>query len=267
MIATDKFNFIHLPKTGGTFTQKIISDYYLNKTESILGFVKQKLKIEYCHKYYNPNRMLNFKSCWGQHGGINQIPEKYKGKKTLSIIRNPFDWYASLYGFKWWETNPELTENLSFKNIKNYPNISFEEMIDIYHQAVIEFGESINLDLASIGYYTFHFVLYYYSKPIEIFRKIVAMDSYEISEFSKLMYSVRFITQENLNVDLYNFLKEEGFNNIGYILKSKKILPNNKGRAKGVDGWKEFFNKELIEMILEKEKLIFKLFPHYAKNI
>jgi hypothetical protein len=267
MIATDKFNFIHLPKTGGTFTQKIIADYYINKRKALLGLVKQKLKIEYCYKYNNAAQMLNFKTIWGQHGGINQIPEKFKKNKNVTIIRNPFDWYASLYGFKWWETNPVLTNNLTFKNIKNYPNISFKEMFDLYQQSVIEYGKIIDLDLSSIGYYTFHFIHFYFYNPNEIFGMLVSENSYDKSYLREHMHPVKFLKQENLNSDLYHFLSEQGYNDIDYIINYKKILPNNKGRAKGSDQWKEFFNNELFDIVLDKEQLIFNLFPHYGKNI
>ncbi|KAA3649588.1 MAG: hypothetical protein DWP98_06645 [Bacteroidetes bacterium] len=267
MIATDKFNFIHLPKTGGTFTQKIISDYYQNRRKSLLGLIKQKLKIEYCYKYNNTTRMLNFNSIWGQHGGINQIPEKFKKNKNVTIIRNPFDWYASLYGFKWWETNPALTNNLSFKNIKTYPSISFIEMFDFYQQAVIEYGKTIDLDLSTIGYYTFHFIHFYFSNPNEMFKVLVSESTYDKNDLKEHMHPVKFLTQENLNSDLYLFLKGEGYKDIDYILNSNKILPHNRGRAKESDQWKEFYNNELFDIVLEKEELIFNLFPLYAKNI
>lgn len=265
MIATDKFNFIHLPKTGGSFTQKIIAKVYKNKAKSIHSKIKQKLKIEYCVKHWNTEKFLFTTSEWGQHGGVNEIPNKYSNKPILSIIRNPFDWYASLYGFRYWENKACLLDNLSFEMIPSFPDISFEEMYKIYNKVVTEYGETINLNLSNIGYYTWHWVIYYTKSPNEVLQILASQKNINLDTIKPYFHNVKFIHQENLNDELYQYLKELGFKNLDFILNEEKILPLGKGRASHKDAWKDLVPDSIYNDIKKKEAFLFKLYPEYEK--
>ena len=70
MIVTDKFVFIHLHKSGGTFINKAIKSLF---------------------------------PCWqqiGYHYPLNMLPRKYCHLPVLGVVRNPWDFYVSYYTFQ-----------------------------------------------------------------------------------------------------------------------------------------------------------------------
>lgn len=67
MIVTDYFVYIHVSRTGGTFLNKLI-------LEQVPGA-----------------RMIQY------HGHLRDLPEKYSGLPVLGFVRNPWDWYVSMY--------------------------------------------------------------------------------------------------------------------------------------------------------------------------
>ena len=66
MIVTDKFVFIHFFRTGGTFINELLLEHVGGK-------------------------ML----CYHGHSSI--IPNEYKHLPVIGIVRNPWDWYVSVY--------------------------------------------------------------------------------------------------------------------------------------------------------------------------
>jgi len=69
MICTDKICFIHLPKTGGTFVRMCMGDIFDNT-------------------YFDDG---------GSGLKEHSYPEKKMDQYTFGFIRNPFDWYVSLW--------------------------------------------------------------------------------------------------------------------------------------------------------------------------
>ena len=69
MIATDKFVFLHLERTGGNF----FSDFL---------------------RPFIPGEQL------GYHAPRNRLPERYAHLPVIGFIRNPWDWYVSFYYHK-----------------------------------------------------------------------------------------------------------------------------------------------------------------------
>ncbi|MGB3511967.1 MAG: hypothetical protein WBA93_22555 [Microcoleaceae cyanobacterium] len=70
MIITDKFVFVHLHKSGGTFVGKIILELF-----------PQARQI-------------------GYHYPITMIPSEYQNLPVLGVVRNPWDFYVSYYAFQ-----------------------------------------------------------------------------------------------------------------------------------------------------------------------
>jgi len=69
MIATDKFVFLHLERTGGNF----FSDFL---------------------RLFIPGEEL------GYHAPRNRLPERHAHLPVIGFIRNPWDWYVSFYYHK-----------------------------------------------------------------------------------------------------------------------------------------------------------------------
>ena len=69
MIATDKFVFLHLERTGGNFFSEFL-------------------------RLFIPGEEL------GYHAPRNRLPERYAHLPVIGFIRNPWDWYVSFYYHK-----------------------------------------------------------------------------------------------------------------------------------------------------------------------
>jgi hypothetical protein len=114
MIATDKFVFVHLPRTGGTFVSEIIRKFFPSAQE--IG-------------YHFPRAL---------------IPKEYSHLPILGGIRNPWEFYASWYHHQQSETRYSplfcgLSENrtLDFnRTARNALNLGVnEETLDrLIHQ-------------------------------------------------------------------------------------------------------------------------------------
>ena len=266
MTVTDKFLLLHLPKTGGTFANKMVSSVYDKVNRNKLSRIMARLKGRYYKKLYIEELISGTLVEYGQHAGVDQIPAEYKKHPKACIIRNPYDFYASNFGFKWWIKNPELTDNLNFTKIKSYPDISFEEMFDYYQELVVEYGRNIGADLSNIGFYTFQFCITCISNPDCFFKEISGKKIRESDNLLKNRVSeITFLKQEDLNLELHSFLKAYNYSakEINFILKAKKILPLNKGRAEGIEAWRNTINESRMSRILEQDRLIFNCFDHY----
>lgn len=71
MIITDKFVFVHLPRTGGTFV-----------TDTIMQFFPSAREI-------------------GYHLPLSLLPEEYSHLPVLGTVRNPWEFYVSWYYHIW----------------------------------------------------------------------------------------------------------------------------------------------------------------------
>jgi hypothetical protein len=71
MIVTDKFVFVHLPRSGGTFTSEVIKRFFPSAQE--IG-------------YHLPRTLL---------------PAEYSHLPVLGAVRNPWDFYVSWYYHVW----------------------------------------------------------------------------------------------------------------------------------------------------------------------
>ncbi|MDD4274565.1 MAG: sulfotransferase family 2 domain-containing protein [Desulfobacter postgatei] len=257
MIITDKFVMLNYPKTGSTFARavlkKIHEEYntfpklFLKKT----GLIKKPSMIEFI-----VSKGTGIKK--SQHGDYRQIPEEHRNKKILSIIRNPFQRYISHYLFSWWKDHPELFEKEIDEKFHNFPDLSFKEFYEML--ALSAEGECKK----NIGAETVRFIKFFFKDPQKTFDNY--NDGYmSKKEYLKDMPEIFFIHQENLNAELYNFLLCLNYpeNKISFIKNENKI--NVTPRTKNESKISDFFSSEMIMDVLERDKLLFDLFPEYAK--
>ncbi|MEO5596412.1 MAG: hypothetical protein ABIQ97_04645 [Lysobacteraceae bacterium] len=70
MIVTPRFVFLHLHKSGGTFVNRFIEQFFTEATRV------------------------------GYHLPIAQLPEQFRGLPVLGTVRNPWDYYVSWHAFQ-----------------------------------------------------------------------------------------------------------------------------------------------------------------------
>ena len=100
MIVTDKLVFVHLPRTGGTFVSEVIAKFFPSAREI------------------------------GHHLPRERLPREYSHLPVLGTVRNPWEFYVSLYHylsrrhaasplFSWMTQNGTLNFEGSIRNILN----------------------------------------------------------------------------------------------------------------------------------------------------
>ncbi len=127
MVITDKFVYIHKPKTGGTFVTDALLKVYDGKWNL---FVHAKLTLLKAVRFKNHLGELILTA--NKHGGCLDIPAGYREKLIVSTIRNPFDYYVSQYEFGWWKRKEWHRYYKKFDEFKKYsasfPNLSFKQL-------------------------------------------------------------------------------------------------------------------------------------------
>jgi hypothetical protein len=149
MIVTDKFVFVHLPRSGGTFVTGIIRKFFPSAHEI------------------------------GHHMSRELLPRDYSHLPVLGTVRNPWEFYVSLYHYVWPRDASSvlvswMSENgrLGFRgSIRNLLNLGAnDERLDVLIEMLPEHVDyskrhvpSINQDAmrrvrgTGLGYYTFRF--------------------------------------------------------------------------------------------------------------
>jgi len=149
MLVTDKFVFVHLPRSGGTFISDLIRKFFPSAREIGYHFPRELLPAEYSH-----------------------LP-------VLGAVRNPWDFYVSWYYHVWprdagtplisWVTeNGTLDFSGSARNAINFAADTerFDRLIEIMPETV-DYGKKYipNITKAALGkirgipmgYYSFRF--------------------------------------------------------------------------------------------------------------
>jgi hypothetical protein len=149
VIVTDKFVFVHLPRSGGTFVSEIIRKFFPSAREI------------------------------GHHLPRELLPREYSHLPVLGTVRNPWEFYVSLYHYVWPKDAASkfvswMSENgrLGFiGSIRNLLNLTVnDERLDVLIEMLPEQVDysrthipNVNKDEmrrvrgAGVGYYTFRF--------------------------------------------------------------------------------------------------------------
>jgi hypothetical protein len=258
MIITDKFVFLHFPKTGGSFIYAM-----LKKVHRKIRYRKFFINAPRCREILQPNLKRIQGGC-NEHGTYHQIPEKYRSLPIISCVRNPFDRYASTYEYQnWLERDPGELEKIA-ELYPEFPNLSFERYLPFINMFDIQsrvYHEQLKIDIGMISY---AYIQFYFKHPQSIIRNL--NEAYiESDTYKNDMPEITFLRTENLNRDLYDVLLKFGYeeDDISFILKEEKIyaLP---GREKNGKSWKEYYTRDLIEYVRHKERFILKMYPEYA---
>ena len=268
MIITDDFVMINFPKTGSTFARKMIQDIHCyNKYNFIEKFF---YKIKFVKKPFfqiletpNIRNSSNKYKFMDEHGIYKQVPEIHKHKRLMTIKRDVFSRYISMYEFKDWQRAPWLNEKELKVKFDNYPDISFHDFVTlIIENNQIERLPDINKKLL-IGPTTAQFILFYFKEPFKILNTIdeayIQSDNYKND-----MINITFLDQGKLNQELYDFLLSVGYkkNKIKFILEAQKIN-NSTPKGKTIN---DYFTKDLYDYISYHERFLLKIMEDLKKE-
>jgi len=263
MIITDEFVVINFPKTGSTFVRNTLKR--VHQRQSLLGkllFASRLKRKPYYENLWLPNIRTNSarRNKLDEHGVCSQIPTRHLDKKIVSVKRNLFEHYISSYEYGDWKKAPWVEEEILNKKFTNYPNLSFEEYVDLIHEHnPMEYHPRIGRKL-SIGPASCQFILFYFKRPFDIINNM-NQEYLELKKYEDDMYPVHFLDQANLNDELYNFLIKFKYQKrkVNFILEEGKhntSTPVNKS----ID---DYFTESLLRKVKEKEAFLFSIFNDY----
>lgn len=98
MIFTDRFVYVHQPKTGGTFVTAVL--FRLHELRwTRWTHLRSAFRVNLVHRNKYGTLVYNNH----KHGGRGAIPPEQRHKPVLATVRNPYDLYVSQYEFGWWK--------------------------------------------------------------------------------------------------------------------------------------------------------------------
>ncbi len=249
MLLTDRFVYVHQPKTGGTFATDSIRRLY-GKRRAADGSPALKE--------------------FEKHAPCSEIPASHRGLPVLSTFRSPWSRYVSQYHFAWWKQQlpPAVDREALEREYPSFPEISFAEYVALTNRFLRPMGEQPPLRDGPLGLQSTQFVKFFFTDPKASWGTLTDA-ALEDGSFLRGLHPVRFLRQERLNADLAAALAELGFSpaELAFIGEAGTILPHAPRTAKRPDRpWREFWTADLVAEVRRRERLLWKVFPDLEED-
>jgi len=224
-----KVIFIHTPKCGGLFVDKLLEKFYgFNMCyfthENHKDFVKKdvmestnpygflSITEKGVHSYFMSSKIHNDK--------MNMTEEKWKTYKKITVIRNPYDRFISALKYLY-------SQSFNGNKRDKDKSVNFEE----YCENIVNVYKSGDFRCIS-GYDYFHLFIPQYQSLINLSGDL------------EIDYYIHF---ETLNRDLCNTLLDLGVPK----LKHREVLMNDTKINKSdiTDNYAKYYNNELIQFV------------------
>ncbi|HEX7174451.1 MAG TPA: hypothetical protein VF240_04105 [Pyrinomonadaceae bacterium] len=265
MLFTDRFVYVHGPKTGGTFVTSMLFRLYglrwtrwAHARNALFGEVRRRHP-GYGALVHNSNK----------HGGCNEIPPPQRGKRILATVRNPFDLYVSQYEFGWWRRAEFLRYYEALPRFRDeypsFPDLSFAEYVQLSNAALSPLSGGVRADGdARPGLITEQFLNFCFRDPRAAYERLRARRYAAPKDAAADMHDIHFVRTDQLNRGLYDFLVSEGYDpgDVSFVLDEGKILPRGRGRG-ATQKWQHYYTPELKARVREREDFLFRLFPEF----
>ena len=257
MVITDKFVYIHMAKTGGTFVEWVLAKLLAKTSRVYIDTATEEGKRQLPQLFY--------------HSGMRRLPDTHRRKKILFTVRNPYDYYVSRYEYAAEYFPYGIFYKKRIKKLyPHYPNLSFHEYLEAINNWELRLtrprpdGQTHpRLCAASnIGSMTWIFIQLLFNEPRRIIKHL---DDYTRAGICpEGLPDIHFIRMDNLNQDLYEFMLTMGYTarKLDFILELGKIYPPQGGRDER-RRWENYYTPELKRRVREKDRFIFNMFPAY----
>lgn len=256
MVITDRFVYLHIPKTGGTFVEASLA----RLLEGGPGLYVDSA---------NPPYRGSF-GCPDQHERYCQVPAQHRDKQMLLTVRNPYDHHVSLYEFGWWKTHPGDTfdPDRIRAAFPHFPELEFAEYLaavndwELNEPSYAPAGGYGVLAELEIGPLSFDFIRFLAAEPEDVFAKLP--DLVQAGNLRSNFPAASFIPTDQLNVRLHAFLLGEGYPapQLDFILSSEKIRPAGSTRTETMP-WTSYYDDASKRLVRRRERLLFEMFPEF----
>lgn len=265
MIVSESFVYLELHKTGCTHTRNILMQLESIKTKEI-----------------------------GKHNAIDELPKAMQqgiaGKKILGNIRNPWDWYVSLWAFgcmgkgglfKNYPDTPNRTSILGWKEMARrfrddeliktdkasiYSNPEDPEGFRAWIKAIlnrkVDFGEGYKQNQISkdIGLLTYRYLLLFTKNGVTALTRLEDYKAIVQHEKERNLIDI-IIRNESIEADLLNNCSALGIecSELRKLIKMTSIQKTNSSKRRG---YKYYYDEDTKELVRQKEKFIIEKFGY-----
>lgn len=272
MLITDRFVYVHMPKTGGTFVTEALTKLHRPRTRSV--FLRRAIRaLGIRTGARRPSRYGPLENVQPKHGTCHDVPALHRDKPILSNVRSPYDWYVSQYEFAWWkrtsayhaETRPTpvgfaIEQVLpDFQSAHpEFPEVSFEGFLELCQCASRTYGADTTL-----GLYTHGFLRYFFRDAEGASRRLDS-EYVRSGTCANDMFTVAFLRTHVLNEDLHAFLLSTGYRpkDVAFVRHLERILPMGLGRRDD-QAWEGYYTPALKALVREREWVLFEMFPEF----
>ena len=228
MIVTDKFVFVHLPRTGGTFVSEVIRKFFPSAHEI------------------------------GHHLPRELLPREYSHLPVLGTIRNPWEFYVSLYHYilprgaastfvSWMSENGTLDFEGSIRNLLNL-GVN-DERIDVLIEMLPEHVDYSRTQIPNVSKDTMR----------QVRGTGVAYFTFRFNQMFGVADDVFFCRLETLNQDLVAF-----FEGIGAATDELRdyVLHSDKKNISEHLHYSTYYTPELAELVSMRDHPVIKRFGY-----
>jgi hypothetical protein len=255
MIFTDRFVYVHEPKTGGSFVTAALMrlhGFEWSRGMRLMAMLRGQVTRRGPHGAFTYHNL--------KHGTFSQVPPAQRDKTVLATVRGPYEMYVSQYEFGWWRRRAMrrfFTGVPDFaRRFPRFPDLSFPEFVDLWDAALGDADES------GRGAWTCQFIRFYFREPerARAWPDAVLRDP---AARRAALPRIHFVRTEALREGLHAFLLEQGYppDDVAFILEMGKVLP---GRGRRDDQrWERYYTPELKDRVRRRERLLLEIFPDF----
>lgn len=271
MIITDNFVLLAFPKTGTSYTTNALRQIHARRGLRGRIWPQRWQKRDFPRPGYREHRIElpaappHHKARMTRHGTYRDIPVAERSKLIASIVRNPFTRYTSAYLYQT-RMRKHLRPVAELEALQavypTYPELDFPDYYDMLHRFEVA-QELGGIEPAiELGSQTVHFINFYFRDPAEVFKRIDC-DYIEQEQFREDMADIHFMHQESLREEFGRFLHHTGYSEAECELAAGLGQKNVAKRKTEETSLAHFYDDALRQRVLERDALIFKLFPEY----
>ena len=260
MIFTDRFVYLHEPKTGGTFVTAALLRLYGQtrprwlRVQSMLRGQVTRGGGPYGSITYHRNK----------HGTYSHVPPPHQEKLVLATLRGPYEMYVSQYEFGWWRRRDMRRHFAAVPGFRErfprFPDLSFSEFVELWDAAFG--GPDGDGGEPGRGAWTHQFIRFYFRDP-ERARDWPDAVLRDPEARRAAMPRVHLVLTERVREGLHAFLLEQGYRpeDVRFILGMGKVLP---GRGRRDDQrWERYYTPALKDRVRRRERLLLQILPDF----
>lgn len=294
MILSSKYVILNFPKTGSTFTRKMIerledgplerlfwgkflagSSWTPSRPGKRAWLKRQAMRLPvryglsrpvevYFPKLADPDQPPD------QHGGASQIPREFRRLPVAVCIRHPLDRIVSQYHFAWYARYPAAPVETLKEAFPSFPDLTFEEYLEYVRRYVVPSRLSaIGTDRRNVGSQTVDFIQMLSVSPVEMLDRL---DDEFVNSGKFLRYlppRLNLLRNERLNDDLVDFLNRVGYDpsDTAFIPDAGRIQPRE-GTSRAVeDAWTNYYTPAEQSRVVEEERLLLGMLERLGVDI